>query len=52
MSQEALAYRAGVSVRTIARAEHLGAANSATVVKIAEALGVEPGELYNSERPA
>lgn len=46
LSQEALAYKAGVSVRTIQRAEDLGRANSETLRKIADALGISPGELF------
>jgi transcriptional regulator with XRE-family HTH domain len=46
LTQEQLAYKAGVAVKTVIRTERTGAANSRTVSKFADALGVEVGDLF------
>lgn len=51
LTQEALAYKAGVSLGTVQRAERVGRASTETLSKIATALGVPPGELF-AEVPA
>jgi transcriptional regulator with XRE-family HTH domain len=45
-SQEDLAYRAGVSVKTVARAERRGTASSKTLWAFAQALDVTVDELF------
>lgn len=50
MTQEQLAYKAGVSVRTIHRIEQLGRANTKTALALAAALGVEVGALFDDRR--
>lgn len=46
LTQEALAYSAGVSYKTVARIEQLRTASSRSLVKIAAALNVEVGDLF------
>ncbi len=45
MSQRAVAEKAGLAVLTVLRAERTRAPNMETVVKIAKALDVAPGDL-------
>lgn len=48
MTQEELADRAGLSTRYVGAIERANVSASVTILgKIAEALGVEPGELVN-----
>jgi transcriptional regulator with XRE-family HTH domain len=46
LTQEALAYRAGVSVRTVYRAEHRGTASMQTLQLLARALDVTVDDLF------
>lgn len=52
LTQERLAYAAGVSVKTVARAERLRRASGATLQKLARALGVPIGDLFEPEEAA
>lgn len=52
LTQAALGYMAGVSARTVYRAETLGQAHSTTLRKLANALGVPVGALFNEEGAA
>jgi transcriptional regulator with XRE-family HTH domain len=49
VSQEALARRAGVSVKTVHRAERLGTAHSETIRALARGLGVPIDDLFEPE---
>lgn len=49
MTQEQLAYRANVSLRTVARAEAGQSLNARTLAKLAAALGVPVGALFDGE---
>lgn len=50
LSQEQLGVKAGTTGRTIARIElEEGPVNKATLIVVAEALGVEPDELVDEE---
>ncbi|MEW6249204.1 MAG: helix-turn-helix transcriptional regulator [Planctomycetota bacterium] len=51
-SQEELARRAGVSTRTLQRAESGASAKADTVAYVAEALEVPPNELVEEQQPA
>jgi len=46
LSQEGLARAAGVSVKTVARAERVGRASTSTLSRLATALNVSIGELF------
>jgi transcriptional regulator with XRE-family HTH domain len=46
LSQEKLAQRAGIALKTVRRAELLGRASTETILALAEALGLEPGDLF------
>lgn len=46
LTQENLAYAAGLTVKTVIRAEQGAGVNERTLRKIAKALGVEPGDLF------
>ena len=49
ISQEHLAYKAGVAVKTISRLERSGRANSETLRSVAAALGVGLDDLFERE---
>jgi transcriptional regulator with XRE-family HTH domain len=49
ISQEHLAYKAGVAVKTISRLERSGRANSETLRAVAAALGVGLGDLFEPD---
>ena len=49
VTQEALARRAGLSVKTVHRAERLGQAHSNTVAALARALGVPIDDLFEPD---
>lgn len=51
-SMEQLAGRAGVTVKTIQRAERTGKVTSSTLIAIAAALEVPVGELFAAEASA
>jgi transcriptional regulator with XRE-family HTH domain len=46
LSQEKLAHKAGLTTKTVRRAELLGRASTETIVALAAALGLEPGDLF------
>ncbi len=46
LSQENLAQRANVSVKTVVRAEKVGSASTATLLSVARALGVSISDLF------
>jgi DNA-binding Xre family transcriptional regulator len=48
LSREALARRAGVGYKTIQRVEETGEATASTLRKIADALGVPVGDLFEN----
>jgi transcriptional regulator with XRE-family HTH domain len=50
LSVEALAARAGVSGKTIWNLEHGKPAHGSTLLKIAAALGIEPGQIEEAKR--
>lgn len=53
MTQEELADHAGLSARYIGAIERADVSASVTVLgQIADALGIEPGELLRSQQPA
>lgn len=52
LSQERLAYLAGLSVKTVQRSEGNGGLHERTLRKIAKALGVEPGDLFEHDEKA
>jgi transcriptional regulator with XRE-family HTH domain len=49
VSQEALARKAGLSVKTVHRVERLGQAHSDTVAALARALGVPIDDLFKPD---
>lgn len=52
LSVEKLAQRADVSAKTVMRVERLGQASTTTLRKLADALGVTVGELFDREGAA